>query len=60
MGTLSLIWGIILIVGGFVGSIPFMMVFPFPYGWIPSIVLIMIGSLLIKKYDKDRKKEKNS
>ncbi len=60
MGSLSLIWGIILIVGGFVGSIPFMMVFPFPYGFVLSIVLIVIGSLLIKKYDKDRKKSKNS
>ncbi len=56
MGTLSLIWGIIFIVGGFVGAIPFMMVFPFPYGYVPSIVLIVIGSLLVRKFDRDRKK----
>jgi len=56
MGTLSLVWGIIFIVGGIFGSIGFMMMLPFPYGWIPSIVLVIIGSLLIKKYDKDRKK----
>ena len=56
MGTLSLIWGIILIIVGFVSFIPFMLVIPFPYAYIPPIVLIIIGSLLVKKYDKDKKK----
>jgi len=60
MGTLSLIFGIIFIVAGFVA---------FPYGLytslfifalIPTAILITIGALLIKKYDRDKEKSKNS
>ena len=58
MGTLSLVFGIILIIAAIVFSIPLMMVFPFPYAGIIIIVLIIIGALLIRKYDKDKKKPK--
>ncbi len=60
MGTLHLIWGIIFIVGGLVGSIPIMMAFPFPYAFFVIAVFVVIGSLLIRKYDKDKKKSENS
>jgi len=56
MGTLSLVVGIILIILGIILAIPFMMIFPFPYGIISTIPLFVIGSLLIRKYDKDKKK----
>ena len=58
MGTLSLVFGIILIIAAIVVSIPIMMVFPFPYAWIVIIVLIIIGAYLIRKYDKDENKPK--
>ncbi len=58
MGRSSLVWGITILVSGFVVWIPLQMIFPFPYGLtlgiIIPIVMIVIGSLLIRKYDKDR------
>jgi len=60
MGTLSLVLGIIFLLIGIFGSPLWMMFFSFPYAFVPAIVLIAIGVFLIKKYDKDKKKEKNS
>jgi len=58
MGRLSLVWGIIILVSGFVVWIPLLMIFPFPTGLtlgiIIPIVMIVIGSLQIRKYNKDR------
>jgi len=60
MGTLSLIFGIIFIVAG-LGALPYgLYTGPFLFALIPAAILITIGSLLIKKYDRDKKKEKNS
>ena len=65
MGTASLIFGIVLIIVGVIMIIPITMVmpmlFPFPFGLIGAIVgnipIFLAGGLLLRKYDRDRKKE---
>jgi len=58
MGTLSLVLGIISLLAGFV-SLPLLLSsVGFLFALIPAIILITIGVLLIKKYDKDKKKPK--
>ena len=69
MGTLSLVFGLILILGGigllidgFVPSLPLLhfqeenMIFSLLF----IGIMIGTGSLLISRYDDDKKKEKNS
>jgi len=60
LGTLYLVWGIILIIAGLGSWLPFALLFPFPTPLLITIAMIAVGSALIKKYDIDKKKEKNS
>ena len=65
MGTASLIFGIVFIIVGMIMVIPIsmavQMLFPFPFGLIGVIIgnipIFLAGGLLLRKYDRDRKKE---
>ncbi len=63
MGTLSLIWGIIFILSGlyylaeaFFGSLFAFFGYSGLYSFILGIILISIGGMIIKKYDRDKKR----
>jgi len=68
VGTLSLIFGLALIGIGLFFAFGGLMSFgetdkgfvDFPLGMGTGIILLAIGSVLIIKYDSDKKKEKNS
>ena len=68
MGTADLIFGIVFIIVGMIMIIPIsivaQMLFAFPFGLIGAIIgnipFFLAGVLLLRKYDRDRKKEKNS
>ena len=64
MGSANLIFGILLIIVGMSMVIPIsmavLMLFPFPFGLIGAIIgnipIFLAGALLLRKYDRDRKK----
>jgi len=68
MGTASLVFGLISIGFGILFTLVWLIVLSssefnvegFYLALIVSIVLFVIGGLLLRKFDKDRKKEKNS
>ena len=69
MGTLTLVWGIIFVIAGLYflleGIIldPLIALFNTGLGllsFVPGVLLISIGGILIRKYDQDKKKSKGS
>jgi len=57
VGTLSLVFGIFSLIAIIPSSMISMMLFPFPYGLFAfPLPLLILGIILIKKYDRDRKK----